>query len=72
MGAVAVVTALLVGFASDTTVAEEACLAVVGTAGKDDLPGASKELRQKALQTVVEKSKNDAIKRKAEQALKRI
>ena len=36
------------------------------------MPGVSKEQRQKALQTVVEKSKNDATKKKAEESLKGI
>ncbi|MBI5388188.1 MAG: HEAT repeat domain-containing protein [Verrucomicrobia bacterium] len=63
---------MLVAFAADSSVAEEASLAIVTTAGKDDLKGATKELRRGALQTVVEKSKTDRTRRKAEEALKRI
>ena len=63
---------MLVAFAGEPAVAEEACLAIVSTAGKDDIKGASKEQRQTALQTVAEKSKNDKTKKKAQEALKRI
>jgi HEAT repeat protein len=63
---------LLVAFASDPATTEEACLAIVSTAGKDDLKDTSKELRQKSLQTVLEKSKVDRTKRKAEEVLRRI
>ena len=63
---------LLMTFAADPAIAEEAYLAAVSTAAKDDLKGGSKELRQKALQTVVEKSKVDRTKRRAQEALKRI
>ena len=63
---------MLVTFTTDDGVAEEACSAIVVTAGKDDLKNASKELRQKSLQTVVEKSEVDRTKKKAQEVLKRI
>jgi hypothetical protein len=62
----------LVTFAADPAIAEEACSAIVNLAGRKDLKDASKEQRQKALQTVVEKSKSDATKKKAEDTLKGI
>jgi HEAT repeat protein len=62
---------LLMALAADPAVAEEACSAMVNLAGKD-LQGVSKDQRQKTLQTVVEKSKNDATRKRAEEALKRI
>jgi hypothetical protein len=62
---------LLTTLAADPTVAEDACAAIVNLTGRN-LPGVSKEQRQKALQTVVEKSKNDATKKKAEDGLKGI
>ncbi len=73
IGAVASAGALdlLTTLAADPAVAEEACSAMLGLAGKD-VQGVSRDQRQKALQTVVEKSKNDATKRRAQQALKRI
>jgi HEAT repeat protein len=55
--------------AADPAIAEEACSAILGLVGKKDLKGVSKQQRQKALQTVVEKSKNAATKKKAEAAL---
>jgi hypothetical protein len=57
--------------AGDGAVAEEACAAIVDLAGKN-MQGVSKEERQKALGMVIEKSKNDATKKKAEEALKGI
>ena len=62
---------LLTTLAADPAVAEEACSAILSLAGKN-MQGVSRDQRQKALQTVVEKSRNDATKRKAEGALKRI
>ena len=59
-------------FAADPAIAEEACLAIVNVASAKNLEGASKEIRQKALQSVVEKSKNDATRNKATEALKAI
>jgi HEAT repeat protein len=62
---------LLMTLAADPAVAEEACSALVNLAGKD-LPGVSREQRQQALQTVVEKSQNDRTKKRAGERLKRI
>jgi len=62
---------LLMALAADPAVAEEACSAMVNLAGRN-VQGVSRDQRQKALQIVVEKSKNDATKRKAEGILKRI
>jgi hypothetical protein len=59
-------------FAADPAIAEEACLAIVNVATAKDLEGASKEVRQKALQSVVEKSKNESTRNKATEALKAI
>ncbi len=55
----------LVAFAADAEVAEDACSAIVNLAGRE-LAGATNEQRQQALQTVLDTSKNDATKRKAE------
>lgn len=63
---------MLVAFAAEPAVAEEACLAVVNTAGRDDLKGASKDQRQGALRTVLGKTKNDKTRKQAQAALKRI
>ena len=62
----------LVALAGDPEVAEEACLAIVNITTSNSLKDASKELLQKALQTVVEKSKNDSTRAKADEGLKRI
>lgn len=75
--AIAVVTAarapgvleLLTTFAADPAVCEEACSAMVNLAGRD-MQGVSKEQRRKALQTVIEKSKDAGTRRKAEESLK--
>jgi len=63
---------LLLNFAADPALVEEACLATVNAATGPNLEGATKELRQKALQTVLEKSKNDSTRKKATDALRRI
>lgn len=63
---------LLVAFAGDQALAEEACLALVNIATGKNQEGVTKGLRRTALQTVVEKSKNDATLKKAGEALKRI
>jgi len=57
--------------AGDPAIAEEACSALVNLAGKN-LQGVTKEQRQKALQTVLEKSKNDGTKKRADETLKGI
>ncbi len=62
---------LLTTLAADPAVTDEACSALVNLAGKN-VPGASREQRQKALQTVVEKSRNDATKRRAQELLRKI
>jgi HEAT repeat protein len=62
---------MLVTFAADPAVAGEACSAIVSIAGKKDLKGVSKQQRQAALQTAVEKSKG-ATKKKAEDLLNAI
>jgi HEAT repeat protein len=59
---------LLTTLASDPAVAEDACSAIVNLAGRN-MPGATREQRQKALQTVAEKSKNDATKKRAQESL---
>ena len=62
---------LLVTFAGEGGVAEEACSAIVEVTRKNggEIPKADRQL---ALQAVVEKSPSDELKRKAEEALKRI
>jgi HEAT repeat protein len=62
---------ILVGYAAETSIADDACSAILSLA-KKDLPGVPKEDRQKALQAVVEKSSDDSLKKKAEDALKAI
>jgi glutamate racemase len=63
---------LLATFASDAGLAEEACLATVNVASARNVEGATKESRQKALQMVLEKSKSDATREKANAALRRL
>ena len=62
---------LLTTLAEDPAVAEEAWSALVKIASRN-IPGLSKQKRQQALQTVVEKSKNDGTKRRAQDTLKKI
>ena len=62
---------LLVKLAEETAVADDACTAIVDTASKDR-PGVSRETRQNALQTVLDKSSSEATKKKAEDALKKL
>jgi len=62
---------LLTTLASDPAVAEDACSAIVNVAGRN-MQGATRDQRQKALQTVVEKSKNEATRKRAEDLLKGI
>jgi HEAT repeat protein len=62
----------LVTLADDAAVAEEACLAIVNVATAKGLQSASKEARQKALQTAIDKSKSDSTRKKAGDALKAI
>ncbi len=63
---------MLVTIAADQAIAEEAYLAVVTLASKNDLKDATKELRQRSLQLVVDKTKTDRTKQRAETALRRI
>jgi HEAT repeat protein len=60
---------LLVAFAAEPAVAEDACSAIVKLAGSN-LPGVSKEQRQKALQLAVEKATSVATRKKAGDLLK--
>jgi HEAT repeat protein len=63
---------MLATFAADPATAEEACLAIVNLAGSKNLKGVSKPQLQKALQAVVDKSKNARTKKKAEDLLKAV
>jgi HEAT repeat protein len=63
---------LLLGFAEDAAVAEDACQAIVTLAAKGDLKGATKESRTQALLTVLDKSKNERTRAKADEALKKL
>jgi HEAT repeat protein len=58
---------LLLPFAAESAVAEDACSALVKLA---DRPGVSAAQRQQALQSVTEHSKNEARKKKAQELLK--
>ena len=60
---------LLTTLASDAAVTEDACSAIVNISGRG-MQGATREQRQKALQMVVDRSKNDATKKRAEDLLK--
>jgi hypothetical protein len=60
---------LLLSFAADPAIAEEAFSASVNLAAKNDLKGGSKQLRERALQTATEKSKDERTKKKAAEAL---
>ena len=62
---------LLADFAADPGVAEEAWAAVIDSAGKSK-SAIPKTDRQKALQLALEKSANDANRKKAAEALKRL
>ncbi len=62
---------ILVTYVAEASVADDACSAILNLA-KKDLPGVAKEDRQKALQAVLEKSSDDSVKKKAEDALKAI
>jgi HEAT repeat protein len=62
---------LLTAFAADPAVADDACAAMVKLSG-DKATGIPKEQRRRALQTVIEKSKDAATKSKAEGILKEL
>jgi hypothetical protein len=61
----------LTALAADPAAAEEACSALLKLAS-GNIPGLSTEQRRSALQTVVDKSSNNATRRKAENALKAV
>jgi HEAT repeat protein len=63
---------MLIAYAGEAGVAEEACLSLLNIAGKDDLKNVTKEQRQKALQTVASTSKRNTTKRRAEEILARL
>jgi HEAT repeat protein len=63
---------MLAAYAAEPAVAEEACLAILDVAVKDDLKDGPKELRQKSLQTVVDKSTVRRTQQRAREALKTI
>jgi len=60
---------LLTTLSADPTVTEEACSAMLNLVGRN-IDGVGKEQRQKTLQTVIEKSKDDGTRKKAEDMLK--
>jgi HEAT repeat protein len=62
---------LLANFAGEPDIAEDASAAIIDVASQTK-SGLPKEARQKALQTVLEKSANDATKKKADEALKKL
>jgi len=62
---------LLVAFAAEPAVADDACSAILKLAG-DKGPAIPKEQRRRALQTVVAKSNQDATRTEARQMLKAI
>lgn len=62
----------LATLAEDPAVTEEACLALVTVTTTKGLQGVNKDARRKALQTVLDKSKNEATRKKAGDALKAI
>jgi HEAT repeat protein len=61
---------LLVDFAGEPAIADDACSAILNVSGKG-VAAVPKEQRQKALQAVVEKTTNDATRKKAEEMLKK-
>ena len=62
---------LLATFAADPAVAEDACSAIVKLAD-GNLPGVSKEQRQKALEVAAEKATSSATRKKAGELLKAV
>jgi HEAT repeat protein len=59
---------ILVNLSGEPAVLEEACSAIVDSAGKE-MPGVSAADRRKALQTAFDKTKNEGTKKKASAAL---
>jgi hypothetical protein len=62
----------LIAYTDDPSVSEEACLAIVKVAVDNKQKEAPADLRRKALQTVVDKSGNDSVKKKAQDGIRRI
>jgi len=60
---------LLMTLAEDPAVVEEACSAIMGLAGRN-VRGVPREQRQKALEVVVEKSRNEGLRKKAQDMLR--
>jgi HEAT repeat protein len=61
---------LLLDYLPDAAVAEEACLAVIGLASRDNLEGGSPDLRRKALQSALDTTENNRTRGRAREALK--
>jgi hypothetical protein len=61
----------LVAFTQDETIAEEACLSILKIMTETRGRVGNTELRRQALQAVIDKSANDATRKRAEAALKR-
>jgi len=57
---------LLMAFATEPAIADDACSAIITITGKS-VQGVSKEQRQKALETVVEKTSNNDTKKRAQE-----
>jgi len=62
---------LLVTFAAEPAVADDACSAILSVTGKS-VPGITKEQRQKGLEAVAANSTNADTKKKAEELLKKL
>jgi hypothetical protein len=62
---------LLTSFAGEEPIADDACSAILTLSGKS-MTGVPKDKRQKALEAVVQNSKNQNSKKKAEELLKKI
>jgi len=63
---------LLTNLAQDDAVADEASFALVKVATDRQMRNAPKEVRRKALETAADKTKDEATKKKATDALKRL
>lgn len=62
---------MLVTFAGEPAVTEDACSAIVDLAGKN-MSGVSNDARRLALQTAVDKASNDETRNKAKKALEKV
>ncbi len=60
---------MLIGLSEDSETAEEACVAIVNIAGGPRLGSAGAEVRKRALQAVLERSKDERTLRKARELL---